>query len=92
MSSRGVPDATVVLGDEHDPAVRQAVLWALETLGAERDGGWDGMAGSQEISHLEFRIGGDWLVLEAETYVGLSLSGPAALVARLARLTEQRLG
>jgi hypothetical protein len=83
---------TLVLGAETDAKLRQAVLWALSKLGAVRDGDWQALAGSQDIDHAEFRIGGERVVLESETYVGLSLSGPAMLVEHLARLTDERLG
>ena len=81
---------TVVLGAEHDEALvgrLRAVLARLAT-GAPRSA-W-GHAGSQELTTLDVEIAGRALRVEAETYVGLSLVGPAALVDPIAALVQQR--
>ncbi len=75
MSQNG--HQTLVLGGAEDADLRQAVLWALGKIGAVAgDGGW--------------RVGGESVTLSAEQ-VGLSLTGPEALVEHLARLTDERL-
>lgn len=74
---------TVVLGDEHDAALRAAVAQALKRLNATTQaGGWQ-LAGAQEIETLTATVQGETLMLEAETYVGLSATGPTWLVQRL---------
>lgn len=75
---------TVILGDEYDDALRERLLITLRALGAEMiDGSW-AVAGSQELESCRVRLDGEELVVEAETYVGLSLTGPAELADRVA--------
>lgn len=75
---------TVVLGTEFDLILRQRVRAALKKLGAQRvDARW-GIAGSQEVGIERWQTDEAQLVLEAETYIGLSLSGPPELVTAVA--------
>jgi hypothetical protein len=74
---------TWVVGAEHDEALFLALGAALRKLGCTlEDDAW-GVAGSQELSRwvLESSLG--QLVVEAETYVGLSVSGPGEAVSAL---------
>jgi hypothetical protein len=67
-------------GAEHDDAIRARLKAVLLDLGYHPlDESW-GVAGSQEIARWEFAgpLGG--LTVEAETYVGLTISGPSAAV------------
>ena len=68
---------TVVLGDEYDDALRRRTFVVLRRLGAEIAGGDWALAGSQEVETVRVRLNGAELTVEAETYVGLSLTGPA---------------
>lgn len=80
-----------ILGSEHDVALRAAVLECLIELGAEVSARQFGLGGSQIIETTKLSLGSDRLVVEAETYVGLSISGPARLVDRVAALLAKRL-
>ena len=74
---------TWVVGAEHDEALFLALGAALRKLGCTlEDDAW-GVAGSQELSRwvLESSLG--QLVVEAETYVGLAVSGPGEAVSAL---------
>lgn len=74
---------TVILGDEYDDALRARVFVILRRLGAEiADGDW-ALGGSQEVETVRVRLDGADLTVEAETYVGLSLTGPADAVDRV---------
>lgn len=74
---------TVVLGDEYDAALRTRVFAVLRGLGAEiADGDW-ALGGSQEVEVVRVRLDGAEVTVEAETYVGLSLTGPADAVDRV---------
>lgn len=80
-------NASVVLGDEYDDALRARLMAVLKRLGAQVVGGPDtALAGSQEIEVLEVELDGRRLRVEAETYIGLSLSGPDDLVRRVQSL------
>lgn len=77
---------TVLLGSEGDNELRVHVKQALEKMGAKYiDGSW-GLVGSQVIETFDFAIGEERLRLESETYIGLSLTGPADLVDKLSSL------
>lgn len=84
-------DARVSLGDEYDPNVREAVVDVLKELGASQvDRSW-GVGGSQELEVLKVSLGGATLVVEAETYMGLSIRGEKATCEKVAALVQKRL-
>jgi hypothetical protein len=74
---------TAVLGDEYDSELRSALKQTLRELGAFTLDHWNGMGGSQEVEVLEVVIGGEQLEVEAETFVGLSVSGSAQMVDKI---------
>lgn len=82
---------TLTLGAEHDDALRRALRDVLKRLGAnQRAHDW-GVAGSQELETLQVQIGVDTVVIEAETYMGLSVSGPADVVERIQAMVAAAL-
>jgi len=82
---------TWVVGAEHDKALFLALGAALRKLGCTLEDNTWGVAGSQELGRwvLESSLG--QIVVEAETYVGLSVSGPIEAVDAL-RLQMSRSG
>jgi hypothetical protein len=74
----------LVLGDEYDEALRHALMDALASLGATIEAHQWGLGGSQIIQTTKVLLGKDLLVVESETYVGLSLFGEARVVDRIA--------
>jgi len=79
---------SIVLGDEFDDALRSRLLSMLQALdarvvGPERRA----IGGSQELEELDVLVNGQLLHVEAETYMGLSITGPAELV----RLIQQKI-
>ena len=70
---------TVVLGEEHDDRLREVLGKVLKGLGAtQRSSSW-GLGGSQVVESLDVILDGELLHVEAETYMGLSITGsPAA--------------
>jgi hypothetical protein len=77
---------TVLLGAEHDDAMRSALRDVLVRLGGKVLSGDWGVGGSQELETLQIQVGGDTVVVEAETFVGLSVRGPEDLVERIQEL------
>ncbi|MBU1413208.1 hypothetical protein KKC22_16990 [Myxococcota bacterium] len=69
-----------IVGPEYDKALFERLALTLRALGYRLGSEWSGVGGSQEISHWEISGPSGSLILEAETYVGLSLSGSAELV------------
>jgi hypothetical protein len=80
----------LVLGDEYDDALRQALMDCLAALGADITARQWGLGGSQIIETTKITLGKDLLVVEAETYVGLSISGEARVVDRVAAIVLGR--
>ena len=83
--------AQIILGTEDDDALIAAVHEALRALGGRKVKAWWGVGGSQEVAHEKWRIGWRTVVLEGETYVGLSLTGSQRLTARIADLADHYL-
>jgi hypothetical protein len=80
----------LVLGSEYDDALRQALMECLSEMGADVAARQWGLGGSQILETTKVAVGKDVLVVEAETYVGLSISGEARLVDRLATMLAAR--
>jgi len=88
--SEGPEKETLLLGDEYDDELRVALGDVLGGLGGRRvDETWL-LGGSQVIEKWEVEIDGESLVIEAETYMGLSLVGNRALVRRVRDLVAER--
>jgi hypothetical protein len=83
---------TIILGDEHDDKLRSALRAVLSENNAVGLAFSRGVGGSQELETLRVRLGDDLIVIEAETFVGLSMIGRQAVVERLAQQVRARLG
>jgi hypothetical protein len=81
----------LVIGTEYDDSLRQALMDCLAAMGAETAARQWGLGGSQIIETTKLSLGKDTLVVEAETYVGLSITGESRLVDRVAALLSERL-
>jgi hypothetical protein len=75
---------TIDLGDEYDGVLKSALLQVLAKNNAEGIGESWGVGGSQEIESLNVELGGHLVTIEAETYVGLTISGAKCIVEKLA--------
>lgn len=81
----------VILGDEYDDALRDVLRAVLVSNGAIGiDKSW-GVGGSQETEALVIRLGSDLITIEAETFVGLSVAGPKAIVEDIALQVRRQL-
>ncbi len=72
-----------VVGDEYDEVALAGLGSALRDSGYELDDQWLAVAGSQDISHWEVCGPGGSLTIEVETYVGITVEGPSALISAL---------
>jgi len=71
---------TVILGDEYDDELRENLMICLKNMGAKIvDENWF-IGGSQQIERLEVEMNTHLIVVEAETYIGLSIQGPAKII------------
>jgi len=81
---------TVIIGDEFDDALRLKLFNVLKQLGAIAQGqtNWF-VAGSQELSELKVILEEQVLYIEAETFIGLSLTGNIDVVQRICELLKK---
>jgi hypothetical protein len=77
-----------VVGPEHDEQLFRRLGTVLKSMGFNLDSKWDGISGSQDISHWELKSPDGSLFIESETYVGLSVEGAAELVHRIRQQFE----
>jgi hypothetical protein len=77
-----------VVGPECDEQLFRRLGAVLKSMGFNLDSKWDGIGGSQDISHWELSSPDGLLVIESETYVGLSVEGAAELVQRVRQQFE----
>ena len=77
---------TVVLGDEFDNVLREKLINILRVLGAKNLVEAERLlAGSQEIEELDVYVESNLIHVEAETYIGLSITGPESIVKDIQR-------
>ncbi len=75
----------IVLGDEYDDALFARLATEIAALGGViTDKEWT-LGGSQEVTVFQIALPDGNIEAVAETYIGLSLRGPTALVEQLAR-------
>lgn len=80
----------LVVGKEYDDALRRALMDCLSDMGAEIAARQWGLGGSQTLETTKVYIGKDLVVVQSETYVGLSITGEARLVERIAATLSSR--
>ena len=90
VDSQAAVKKKLVLGNEYDDALRQELMACLTAMGADVDAHQWGLGGSQILETIKVSLGRDRLVVEAETYVGLSITGEARVVDRVAALLAIR--
>jgi hypothetical protein len=83
-----VPIETWTVGPEYDDAIQSRLKAVLLELGYSPQDQWWGVAGSQEITHCELRGALGNLIVEAETYVGLTVTGADVAVSEV----RERIG
>ena len=82
---------TILLGEEYDESLREALIGVLKAMGAVSLDSERNVVGSQELETYHFQLGGAALTVEAETYMGLSITGDEAQVDEIAgRLNHAR--
>jgi len=75
---------SITLGDEYDDTLRETLRIVLARNGAVmNESSWH-IGGSQEIESQNVEIEGAKITIEAETFVGLTISGPKPIIDKLA--------
>lgn len=85
------PTNTLILGDEFDERLRDALMDVLAEMGANITDKSFGVGGSQELESLVVDVVGKSVIVEAETYVGISITGESTLVDQIAEMVKRRL-
>jgi hypothetical protein len=76
---------TIILGEEHDQQLRAALVQVLLQQGAVLENRNWFVAGSQEVETFLWRLDGEDITVEAETYMGLSISGYEKTISDIAQ-------
>ena len=84
---------TICLGQEFDPELRSSLRSVLEEYGVTGEEGWWAVGAPDRATRAELITAGRILVLESDTYVGLTLTGEGAFVDEVSeRVRARRLG
>ena len=79
---------TIILGNEYDDKLRNALRATLIEFGGKITNNlW-----VPDFEQLKVNIEGKDIIVEAETYIGLSVSGESSLVQRIATRVKERMG
>jgi hypothetical protein len=89
--SRPLVRKRLVLGEEHDTALVEALKHVLKLMGARAAASAWGVGGSQELIEADFLVGNGTVHVEAETYVGLAVEGDAPVLDEIARRVGERM-
>lgn len=80
----------IILGEEYDQELKEIVYKVLVENGAmDIHKSW-GVAGSQEVETMEVKLGDKIVVIESETFIGLTIEGQKLLVEDLAKQISDR--
>ena len=82
---------TLNLGPEYDQKMLQGLFDALTAEGAQTIDQRADVVGSQEIGYWKFQLDHGTVEVNAETYLGISLSGPVELIARLTQIIQDKI-
>ncbi|TFW31853.1 hypothetical protein [Massilia horti] len=77
-----------VVGEEYDEVAFLRLKSALHHLQYDVQDQWSGLAGSQDVQQWTVVSPKGQLVIESETYVGLSVEGLSPLVSELRAVYE----
>lgn len=80
---------TVILGPEYDQHLRTAVMEVMRQLGASIESRNWAVAGSQEIETVRAQLAGNAITIEAETYIGLSITGEENMINEISKRVKQ---
>lgn len=82
---------TVNLGNEFDVQLWKTLKSVIHDLGGQVAHNSWGVAGSQEIDRFEVKLMGTLIVVESETYIGITLTGSPSVVAKIQQLVASRM-
>lgn len=83
--------ATIRLGVEHDKKLREAVRYVLREFGGVPTRKSWVMGGSQELETFEVEVRSISVLVEAETFIGLSITGDPEFVESITARVHERI-
>lgn len=85
-----MPRMTASLGQEFDHGLRRALRSVLEDLGVNGPDDWWLIGGSNSQTLAEIVVRGEFILVEADTYTGLTISGERSLVEEISSKVSTR--
>lgn len=77
-------EKSINVGEEDDDAMLDRVVKVLQDMGAQHVSTDRVMGGSQDLQTLRVDLDGQTIVVEAETYIGITVTGNDVLVDEIA--------
>lgn len=77
------------LGPEYDGALWQRLRGAIKYLGGYIESNEWGIAGSQEVIEYKVVFGSNIILVESETYIGITITGDAELINKIKEIVEK---
>lgn len=82
---------TATLGPEYDSPLHKALKAVVKELKGKTVSKLSGVAGSQDVTIWKVEVEGVPLTIESETYMGLTITGEATMVERIAALVRKKV-
>ena len=84
-------NVTVLLGDEYDDFLFETLINILKSMGAKYKSSLDDIIGSQDISKFIVNLSNEEIIIERETYIGLTITGNKKIINNIVSLIEMTL-
>ncbi|MBF7070128.1 hypothetical protein [Aliarcobacter butzleri] len=84
-------NVTVLLGDEYDDFLFETLINILKSMGAKYKSSLDAIIGSQDISKFIVNLSNEEIIIERETYIGLTITGNKKIINNIVSLIEMTL-
>ena len=82
---------TLRLGNEYDDDLRDALAEVLTEMSGQKESSDWAMAGSQELQSVRLKVAGQALLVESETYIGLTITGEPSLIQDIAGRVDRSM-
>jgi len=78
--------------DEYDTTfLKKLDYFLIHEIGATRENNEWVLGGSQKVTKFNYRISGHQVIVKAETYMGILICGPKALVGKIADKLKKKI-
>lgn len=84
-------NVTVLLGDEYDDFLFETLINILKSMGAKYKSSLDAIIGSQDISKFIVNLSNEEIIIERETYIGLTITGNKKIINNIVSPIEMTL-